>query len=66
MRFYMNRIRMICDRNAMTYEWHANGIRFYAKKSKEKKRKAKQIKQTKIKKQNNNASKFVCKILIHS
>ena len=55
MRFYMNRIRMICDRNAMTYEWHANGMRFYAKKSKEKKSKekkskAKQIKQTKIKK----------------
>ena len=40
MRFYMNRIRMICDRNAMTYEWHANGMRFYAKKSKEKKSKA--------------------------
>lgn len=49
MRFYMNRIRMICDRNAMTYEWHANGMRFYAKQSKEKQRKAKQIKQTKIK-----------------
>lgn len=40
MRFYMNRIRMICDRNAMTYEWHANGMRFYAKQSKEKKSKA--------------------------
>ena len=41
---------MICDRNAMTYEWHANGMRFYAKKRKAKKRKEKQIKQTKIKK----------------
>ena len=49
MRFYMNRIRMICDRNAMTYEWHANGMRFYAKKSKEKKSKAKQRKANKTK-----------------
>lgn len=35
---------MICDRNAMAYEWNANGMRFYAKKSKAKKRKAKKSK----------------------
>ena len=72
MRFYTNCIRMICDRNAMTYEWHANGMRFYAKKSKEKKskakkrkakqRKEKQSKEKQIKqKQTKIVFKFVCK-----